>query len=317
MIAISRSALPGLLAAAALSMALAAGAACSSPTPTPEPTPTATPTPAPTPSPTPDDTDLSGILATTDLSVGSNRVAFLLLSPRALVNVPQVSLTSTFEGDAEPSETATAAFYQWPFGTRGNYVTQLEFDRAGEWELFVEAEGEDGSPSAARILLHVKDESFTPAVGSPPPMDANRTAADVAGLDEITSWSTPDPDLYQATIPQLAGDGMPSVVVFASPALCTSPTCGPQVETVSKLKDEFTDNVSFVHVEVYDNPHEIQGDLTTARYSPLIETWGLSMIEDYLNESFVFILDRDGRIDSKYEGYASFDELVLGLLRVL
>lgn len=312
--ALSRSApSSGLIAAAVLAMAVIAAAACSSPTPTP--VPTATPTPAPTP--TPDDTDLTGILATTDLSLGSNRVAFLLLSPRALVNVPEVTLSSTFVGDSDASETATASFYQWPFGTRGNYVTQLEFDRAGEWELFVEAEGEDGSMSAARIPVHVKDESFTPAVGSSPPMDANKTAADVAGLDEITSWSTPDPDLYQATIPQLADDGMPSVVVFASPALCTSPTCGPQVETVSELKDEYKDRVSFAHVEVYDNPHEIQGDLTTARYSPLIETWGLSRIEDYLNESFVFILDREGRITAKYEGYASLDELTAGLRQVL
>ena len=313
MITLSRSAPSGLLVAAILAMIVIAVTACSSPTPTPEPTATATPAPTPTP----DDTDLTGILATTDLSVGSNRVAFLLLSPRALVNVPEVSLSSTFAGDADASESATAAFYQWPFGTRGNYVTQLEFDRAGEWELFVEAEGEDGSISAARIPLHVKDESFTPAVGSSPPMDANKTAADVAGLDEITSWSTPDPDLYQATIPQLADDGMPSVVVFASPALCTSPTCGPQVETVSELKDEYRDSVSFVHVEVYDNPHEIQGDLTTARYSPLVETWGLSRIEDYLNESFVFILDREGRITSKYEGYASIEELAAGLREVL
>ena len=194
---LSRIAPSGLIAAAVLAMAVIAVSACSSPTPTPEPTATATPAPTPTP----DDTDLTGILATTDLSVGSNRVAFLLLSPRALVNVPAVSLSSTFVGDAGPSETAMASFYQWPFGTRGNYVTQLDFDRAGDWELFVEAEGEDGSMSAARIPLHVKDTSFTPAVGSSPPMDANKTAADVAGLDEITSWSTPDPDLYQATIP--------------------------------------------------------------------------------------------------------------------
>ena len=85
---LSRIAPSGLIAAAVLAMAVIAVSACSSPTPTPEPTATATPAPTPTP----DDTDLTGILATTDLSVGSNRVAFLLLSPRALVNVPEVSL---------------------------------------------------------------------------------------------------------------------------------------------------------------------------------------------------------------------------------
>ena len=299
-------------------MVVIAAAACGS-QPTATPLPTATATQAPTP--TPSDTDLTGILATTDLNVGSNRVSFLLLSPRALINVPQVSVSSAFiagEGsDAAAAETATASFYIWPYGTRGNYVTQLSFDRAGEWELLVEAEGADGPLGTARIPLHVRDDSLTPAVGSTPPENVNRTASDVSSLDEITSWSTPDPELYQATIPELAGDGMPSLVVFASPALCTSPTCGPQVETVSEIKEEYKDRVSFVHVEVYDNPHEIQGDLTTARYSPLIDAWGLSRIEDYLNESFVFILDRDGRIAFKYEGYASADELMEGLSRVL
>ena len=212
-----------LSAALALLAMAAASAACGAPTATPAPTATATPAPTATP----DDSALTGILATTDLSVGENRVAFLLLSPRALVNVPQVAVRSAFaEGDGrEPAiaETATASFYEWPYGTRGTYVTQLSFDRAGEWELLVEAEGPDGPLGAARILLHVRERSVTPAVGSLPPMDVNRTAADVADLGQLTTWSTPDPELYQATVPQLAGDGMPSVVVFASPGAVHQP----------------------------------------------------------------------------------------------
>ena len=83
------------------------------------------------------------------------------------------------------------------------------------------------------------------------------------------------------------------------------------------VKDEYKGRVGFLHVEVYGNPHEIQGDLTTARYSPLVDAWGLSKLEDYLNESFVFILDREGRIAFKYEGYATMEELVEGLRRTL
>ena len=122
------TALTRILAPAALAMVVIAAAACGS-QPTATPLPTATQAPTPTPA----DTDLTGILATTDLNVGSNRVSFLLLSPRALINVPQVSVRSTLiadEGsDAAPAETATASFYIWPYGTRGNYVTQLSFDR--------------------------------------------------------------------------------------------------------------------------------------------------------------------------------------------
>ncbi len=316
MTCLRRIALPPCAATAVLAMAVIA-AACAAPTPTPAPTATATPAPTATP----DDSNLTGILATTDLSVGDNRVAFLLLSPRALIDVPQVTVRSALAAggglDVADEEVATAAFYEWPYGTRGNYVTQLTFDRPGEWELLVEADGPEGPLGTARIPLHVKERSFTPAVGSLPPMDVNRTAADVADLGHLTTWFTPDPELYQATVPQLAGDGLPSVVVFASPALCTSPTCGPQVETVSNVKDEYAGRVGFLHVEVYDNPHEIQGDLAAARYSPLVDAWGLSKIEDYLNESFVFILDREGRVAFKYEGYASKDELLEGLRRVL
>ena len=46
-------------------------------------------------------------------------------------------------------------------------------------------------------------------------------------------------------------------------------------------------------------------------------TWGLSEIEDYLNESWVFILDREGRVTRKYEGFASADELEQGLAEVI
>lgn len=270
---------------------------------------------------TPTANQLSGILATTDLGLGSNRVSFLVLSPNALITVPQVSVTSIYhqaDGSVPAAkQESTASFYPWPYGTRGNYVTQLTFDRPGDWKLVVSVKGSDESISTASIPLKVRDNSATPAIGSLPPMNTNKTAADVVSLSQITSWSSPDPDLYQKTIPQLVDSLSPSLVVFASPALCTSPTCGPQVETVQEIKDLYKDQVGFVHVEIYDNPDEIQGNLGAAHYSPVVEAWGLTEIEDYFNESWVFILDREGRIALKYQGFASADELEQGLLQVL
>ena len=53
---------------------------------------------------TPSANELSGILATTDLGLGTNRVSFLLVSPTALVTVPQVSVTSMYHqgGGSQP-----------------------------------------------------------------------------------------------------------------------------------------------------------------------------------------------------------------------
>ena len=270
---------------------------------------------------TPAANGLSGILATTDLSLGPNRVSFLVISPSALVTVPQVSVTSTYlPADGSPpvvKEEGTAPFYLWPYGTRGNYVTQLTFDRPGDWELAVSVQDADGFVGTARISMKVKETSVTPALGSLPPMKANKTVADVTSLSQLTTGSSPDPELYQMTIAQAVSSQSPSLVVFASPALCTSPTCGPQVETVWELKESYKDQANFIHVEVYDNPDEIQGDLSVARYSPVVEAWGLTDIEGYLNESWVFILDREGRIALKYQGFASAEELEQDLLRVL
>ena len=40
-------------------------------------------------------------------------------------------------------------------------------------------------------------------------------------------------------------------------------------------------------------------------------------IEDYFNESWTFILDSDGRIQDRFEGFATLDELETALLKVL
>ena len=262
--------------------------------------------------------ELNGILATKDLSVGSNRISFLLTSPKALVTVPTAMVRSVYMGAAESvEETATAEFFLWPFGTRGSYVTELSFDRPGDWRLDVDVQEDDGSTSSARIPLRVGETSITPGLGDNPPAAVNKTIRDVADLSELTTRSTPDPDLYQLTIAEAIEAGRPLLVVFASPALCTSPTCGPQTETVEELKDQYRGRASFIHVEVYDNPAEIQGDLARARFAPIIDTWGFTQLEDYRNESWTFIINGDGQITSKYEGYASIQELEKGLLAVL
>ena len=265
--------------------------------------------------------EIIGLLATTDLSVGTNRVSFLLLSPDALITIPEASVTSLyFSADNVPplvKESGVGLFHLWPYGTRGNYATQLTFDVPGRWELDVNVQDANGTISTVRIPLKVEESSITPSIGAEAPLAPNKTLRDVTSLRQLSTGSSPDPELYQKSIAEAVASPQPSLVVFASPALCTSPTCGPQVETVQNLKERYKDRANFIHVEVYDNPDDIQGDLSRALYSPVVEAWNLTSIEGYLNESWVFILDREGRISSKYEGFASAEELEAGLLQVL
>ena len=259
--------------------------------------------------------DLEGLLGTKDLGVGANRVSFVLQTSEGLVSLPQIQVRSLFGG--EEVERVTGRFHLWPFGTRGNYVSEMTFDKAGDWQIeAVIARGEETLASTV-MDIEVKEESFTPAIGAMPPLTVNKTAADEAGLTEITTWPRADLALYRTTIPAALEAGMPLVVVMSSPGFCTSPTCGPQVDTVTELKNLYADQANFIHVEIYDNPMEIQSSLDMGVYSPVVVEWGLTKPEDYLNESWVFIIDADGRITSKYEGYASLDELESGLKEAL
>ena len=128
-------------------------------------------------------------------------------------------------------------------------------------------------------------------------------------MEKLTTDFTPDPDLYQLTIAGAVITGRPTVVVFATPAFCTSPTCGPQVDTVSQLKDLYRDEANFIHVEIYDNPDEIQGDLSKAIIADLVQEWGFTSIPHWFNESWTFVLGPGGRVAQRFEGFATLEEL--------
>ena len=252
---------------------------------------------------------LEPILATTVLHVGAQRVSFLLTKPDALVKAPEAIVTSVFLGDGQAStETKRAAFHLWPYGVRGSYATEINFDRPGRWRLDIEVDHE-GVQGRTHMEVDVAAESIVPGIGTVPPLSHNKTLSDVGDIERLTTHYAPDPDLYQLTIAGAVATGRPTVVVFASPAFCTSPTCGPQTETVSELKELYSDRANFIHVEIYDNPHLIQGDLSQVTLVQSVHDWGISAVPGWFNESWTFILDSNGAVSQRFEGYASLEEL--------
>ena len=267
--------------------------------------------------PAADGSGLKAIVATKVLDVGKQRVAFLLTSPKALVKVPEVQVTSVFLGEGQAAgETKSAEFHLWPYGVRGSYVTEMNFDRPGPWRLDILVDGEvvRGNVEA---LLDVAEQGGVPSIGSIPPLSRNKTLQTTESLEKLTTDFSPDPDLYQITIEDAVATGKPTVVVFASPAFCTSPTCGPQTATVSELKTGHVGEANFIHVEIYDNPDEIQGDLSRGTLAKPIEDWGISSVPGWFNESWTFILDSDGRVSQRFEGFATLEELESALQTVL
>ena len=256
------------------------------------------------------------LMASTDLAVGENRVAFGLLRPgEGALKDADVELQTFFLADGEqlgPVQTLSPEFRPWPGGAGGAYIASAVFDRPGEWGLRAEVSAAGGSSLLAGSRVDVAETSATPAIGAPAPRSANKTAAGAGSLAQITSDTSPDADLYRKTIADALDEARPLLVAFATPAYCRTATCGPQLDAVKSLKNRHSERVSFIHVEVYDNPDEIrQNGISAARTSPIVEEWGLP------SEPWTFVIDANGAIAAKFEGFADEDELDAAIGEVL
>lgn len=246
-------------------------------------------------------------LGSTDLAVGKNRVSFGVIKRGvgpirgAEVQVQTFAITDT--GHVGPKQTAAASFREWPGGAGGAYVANLDFDREGDWGLAVESKRTDGTTATATVRVPVQRTSRSPAIGAPAAASGSKTWEDVTDIGQLTTDPHPDPDLYAMTIAEALQLAKPLLVTFATPGYCQSATCGPQVDVVKELKDRHIDDVTFLHVEVYDNPDEIQGDLRQAKISPILAEWGLA------TEPWTFVVDAQGMVRSKFEGFVGSEDL--------
>ncbi len=329
--------------AAAMGLLALFAVACSSEEPTATPVPTVAPTQTPVPTNTPvpeaaavlpssgleepdqewttrtESEELRLILATPDLAPGTRRFAMVLTDGSGIVAFPVVQVSSykypdgsdAVSGRDGPVEMALARYFEFPYGTRGIHVTELTFDEAGMWGVEVSVPQPDGSVATIEVLMEVHEETMSVDLGEVPPLADSRTLSDVEDVSDLTTGSQRDETLYQISLGDAIQNGKPTVVVFASPAFCTNAVCGPQVEVLSNLSATYGDAADFVHVDLFTNPKEIQGDLTRAKKTPLLEEWGL------VSQEWTFVMDRDGVVVGRFENFVPQLELEPSLESVL
>lgn len=258
----------------------------------------------------------SAVIITTDLAVGPNRVVFGLVDREGMpVRPARAQVRAVFldpqAKTAEVRATSTAHFQEWPVGNQGVFTTQLSLDKPGFWQLNVETTTPDGTSIEARGAFQVKDKPETPAVGQPAPRSVTPTLDLVVDLATITSAEPPDPDLYRLSVDQALDSGKPLVLVFSTPAFCVSATCGPQVEVISQVKEKYQDRANFIHVEVFENPHLIDGDRPVGGTVPAVREWNLP------TEPWTFVIDKEGRVRARFEQFTTAQEIEAALLDIL
>jgi hypothetical protein len=90
-------------------------------------------------------------------------------------------------------------------------------------------------------------------------------------------------------------------LLVATPAFCSTAYCGPVVDTLIEASGAFP-GIEFVHVEVYANTDEVDGNYQDERIrlAPAVEAIGLTF------EPSLFLVDSTGllveRIDNVFDG---------------
>lgn len=176
---------------------------------------------------------------------------------------------------------------------RAAYYSHVSFPKAGPYGVAAEAILKDGTRRMATLLVQVAEEPAVPTIGEPALRSDNLTKADVSDIREIDSGDPPN-DMHDLKIKDVIAAGRPLVIVFSTPAYCTSAFCGPVNQEVEVLHDRYKDQVDFIHIEIWR-------DRSTSTLNPTAREW-LIREDGGLTEPFVYVIDKNGVIFDRWEG---------------
>jgi hypothetical protein len=182
-----------------------------------------------------------------------------------------------------------------PDSARVVYRAEVDFDRPGEWRLVaLVRRGEELAASRLPSVM-VGDYAKIPAVGAPAPDVHTPTTAEVGDVAEICTRD-PHDTMHDTDLAEAIGK-KPTVLLFATPALCVSRVCGPVVDVAEQVKSGVGDDAAFIHMEVYEENNPNEG------IRPQLASYGLR------TEPWLFVLDAQGRVSTRIEGAFSVEEL--------
>lgn len=191
----------------------------------------------------------------------------------------------------------------------GVYGAQaVEFDRAGFWEVAIEAVV-DGRTQQTTGAFEVLARSDVPAAGDPAPR-TRQVLAGASGVDPKAIDSRagadrpiPDPELHDITIADAIAAGRPVMVVVSTPTFCVSRFCGPITDSVHDLALQYGDRMAFIHLEVWQ-------DFEANTLNPAAAEWIAPTPETDGGEPWVFVIDANGVIIQRFDDVATDTELL-------
>ena len=243
------------------------------------------------------------------LQPGRNRFAFILFdAARKQLVPPDVAVYVTdangnaVRGPFKATNESLAVAPQYQSQTvqadanaaKQVYVTHIPLTGAARQGIVVVAR-QNGQLLAANPTLVDVGGPEPPTPGQPA-IRVHTPTSPPEPIAQIDTRIPHDPQLHAVDLANVLGR-KPVLLVFATPQLCQSRTCGPVVDQAAQLQATYGKRVAFIHMEVYKDNDPTKG------YRPQLRAWRLA------SEPWVFAIDRRGRVVARLEGAASLGEM--------
>ena len=192
-----------------------------------------------------------------------------------------------------------------PDAAKSVYVADVTFPRKGKHVVMalVRLDG--------RMLHTGAQGAIVGSSGPQPPAPGEKaikvktlTLSDVGGdASKLSTRTPPAEDLLRTNLADVLGK-QPVVITFATPLLCQSRVCGPVVDIVEQVRATAPKDIAFIHQEIYNDNRVDKG------VRPQVAAWHLQ------SEPWTFVIDRSGRISTRFEGPFSVGELQRAVAKV-
>ncbi len=261
-------------------------------------------------------TDLDVVLDSTQHWVGTNDVLFSVYDASAapLADVG-TGLHVELIGPSGQALTVDPAIERFATYGRSLYRVRVPFDEIGRWEVRVTADDMAGARTGVTVL-DVSPDAGTPALGSRVPGGATPTMRDAHNLmHHISSDIEPLSAFYTWSLDEALQQHQPTVFILDSYAARPNAACGG---ALGLLHDVFIDypGLVVVHAEPWRTVSRPDGmlELDPPGGPPALmeyaSAWGIE------EPPWVFVIDRDGRLQAKFTGVLGSDELRAALTSV-
>jgi hypothetical protein len=147
---------------------------------------------------------------------------------------------------------------------------------------------DNAPPDVGDKAINVHTQTLTEVGGDAAQLDTRRPEAK---------------DLLQDDLAKVLGK-KPVVITFATPQLCQSRVCGPVVDIVEQVKAGAPKGIAFIHQEIYKDNQTNKG------VRPQVAAWRLA------SEPWTFVIDKRGRISTRFEGAFSVGELQRAVAKI-